>query len=167
MKKVAASCLDAIVTIVSLEYVFSEAYTAIKTMKAPKIIAEALVWMMQCVTDFGSIGLKIKEFAAFVKEQLASAAAPVRTNAIALLVSVRQYGHPGFDLSVLILELRNYFNDISPALQVSIDSEFSKLTPSSTAPTKVQKAVLVAVKEETSNRIDLSTVISAELVIVG
>ena len=95
IKKAATACLESIISCVSLQVVISESFAPIKAMKAPKTIAESLLWISQSVRDFGVVGLKIKEIVLFVKDFLSNAAAAVRSNSIAVLVSIRQFGHPG------------------------------------------------------------------------
>ncbi|KAJ2997979.1 Microtubule-associated protein, microtubule dynamics during spindle orientation [Globomyces sp. JEL0801] len=129
IKKVASNCLDEIATRTSVEFVFSNAYDAIKTQKSPKIIGDSLLWMNQTLKDFGTNGLNIKEFIKFIKENLTSSAAAVRSNSISLLVTCRQFAGP---------DIRALLNDVNPSVLSTIDVEMEKVVGlSPPAPTKM------------------------------
>ena len=157
VKKVAIATLDTIIATASLETVFAEAYTAIRQIKAPKIIADCLLWIAQSIKEFGIQGLRMKDLIAFVKEMLSSPSAPVRANAISVLVSIREYG---------VTDLRDKFSDLPANILSSIDGEFSKIVSTKPiAPTKIQglpPAVPVA-SVSTVDRLDLTAAVSSDL----
>jgi hypothetical protein len=95
IKKISATCLESIITSVSLQVVLSESFESIKLMKAPKTIAECLLWISQSIKNTGIAGLKIKEIVMFAKNYLSNASAAVRANSISILVAIRQYDRPG------------------------------------------------------------------------
>lgn len=59
--------------------------------KAPKVIADSLIWIDQALTEFGVSGLSLKSLIEFLKGALGNSNAAVRTNATKTLVTVKLF----------------------------------------------------------------------------
>lgn len=60
---------------------FNLAYEPLSKQKAPKVLADALTWVDQALTDFGIAGLSLRGLIEFLKTALKNSNAAVRTNA--------------------------------------------------------------------------------------
>lgn len=94
LKKAAGDCLTAYAEALSLQFVLSQSYDPLKKLKAPKALADSLVWINQQLEDFGIAGLAIRELIEFLKFALGSANAAVRTNAVSVLGILRRFIGP-------------------------------------------------------------------------
>ncbi|KAJ3270590.1 Cytoskeleton associated protein 5 [Terramyces sp. JEL0728] len=132
IKKVAANCLDEISTKISLNAVLDEAYPAIRQMKAPKIIADTLLWINQSIKEFGVAGLSVKRLVGLCKEMLNSPAAPVKAQAINILATLRQFAGPS---------IRDMLAELPANVLSNIDAEFGKVEKlAPPVPTRTQEA---------------------------
>ncbi|KAJ3318505.1 Cytoskeleton associated protein 5 [Boothiomyces sp. JEL0866] len=138
IKKVAANCLDEISTKISLNAVLEESYPTIKQIKAPKIIADTLLWINQSIKEFGIGGINVKAVTALCKEMLSSPSAPVKTQAVNILATLRQFVGPCKTL--LILAVRDLLVDLPANILSNIDTEFQKVEKlAAPVPTRVQE----------------------------
>lgn len=63
--------------------------------KAPKILADNLLWIHGAIMEFGIGGLQVRELIEFLKVTLGSSNASVRTNAVTVLGALRVFVGPG------------------------------------------------------------------------
>lgn len=75
----------------SLQFVLSQAYEPMAKQKAPKALADSLVWVDRAIREFGIGGLAVRELIEFLKVGLKSTNAAVRTNATKALVTLKLY----------------------------------------------------------------------------
>lgn len=110
LKKPASECLVAIAEKISLQFVFSQAYSVLKKAKSPKVLADSLLWIHSCLMDFGISGLQIRDLIDLLKFGLTNTNASVRTSAVTVLGALRQYIGPGMysQTSRLVLFLTFY-----------------------------------------------------------
>ncbi|KAG0267963.1 Microtubule-associated protein, microtubule dynamics during spindle orientation [Actinomortierella ambigua] len=128
LKKPAGECLTAYAEALSLSFVLSQSYDPLKKLKAPKALADSLVWVNQQLEDFGIAGMQVRELIDFLKFALGSANAAVRTNAISCLGMLRRFIGPS---------IRSFVEDCNSSLLSSIDAEFAKVADM--APPQVTK----------------------------
>ncbi|KAL8281038.1 hypothetical protein RQP46_006717 [Phenoliferia psychrophenolica] len=120
----------------SLQFVLSQAYEPMAKQKAPKALADSLVWVDRAIRDFGIGGLSVRELIEFLKVGLKSTNAAVRTNATKALVTLKLY--VGADITT-------FLQDLNPALLTTIESEFDKVASKSPPdPTRVAADAAVA-----------------------
>ncbi|KAJ3254119.1 Microtubule-associated protein, microtubule dynamics during spindle orientation [Boothiomyces macroporosus] len=147
IKKLAGNCLDEISAKISLNAVLDEAYPTIKQMKAPKIIADTLLWINQSIKEFGTAGLSVKNLVGLCKEMLNSPSAPVKTQALGILATLRQFVGP---------TIRDLLVDLPPNVLSNIDAEFQKVEKlAAPVPTRVQETKPL-VKEVLVTKSDLN-----------
>ncbi|KAF9948601.1 Microtubule-associated protein, microtubule dynamics during spindle orientation [Mortierella alpina] len=131
LKKAAGDCLTAYAETLSLPFVLSQSYDPLKKLKAPKALADSLLWIHQQLEDFGIAGLQVRELIDFLKFALGSANAAVRTNAVSVLGVLRRFIGPG---------IRSFVEDCNSALLATIDTEFAKVADME--PPQVSKGVV-------------------------
>lgn len=59
--------------------------------KAPKVVADSLVWVEQALVEFGIAGLSLRSLIEFLKNALKNSNAAVRTSATKALVTVKLF----------------------------------------------------------------------------
>ncbi|KAF9584426.1 Microtubule-associated protein, microtubule dynamics during spindle orientation [Lunasporangiospora selenospora] len=118
LKKAAGDCLATYAETISLQFVLSQSYDPLKKLKAPKALADSLVWINQQLEDFGITGVQVRELIEFLKVALGSANAAVRTNAVTVLGTLRRFIGPS---------IRTFVEDCNSALLSAIDAEFAKV----------------------------------------
>ncbi|EEB88702.1 hypothetical protein MPER_13310, partial [Moniliophthora perniciosa FA553] len=59
--------------------------------KAPKVLADAIIWVNSALTEFGIAGLSLRSLIDFLKTGLQNSNAAVRTNATKALVTVKLF----------------------------------------------------------------------------
>ncbi|KAF9574261.1 Microtubule-associated protein, microtubule dynamics during spindle orientation [Mortierella alpina] len=131
LKKAAGDCLTVYAETLSLPFVLSQSYDPLKKLKAPKALADSLLWIHQQLEDFGITGLQVRELIDFLKFALGSANAAVRTNAVSVLGVLRRFIGPG---------IRSFVEDCNSALLATIDAEFAKVADME--PPQVSKGVV-------------------------
>lgn len=67
------------------------AYEPLSKQKAPKVLADAVIWMNSALTDFGIAGLSLRGLIEFLKSALQNSNAAVRTSATKTLVTVKLF----------------------------------------------------------------------------
>lgn len=87
-------------------------------MKAPKTLADALVWVNAALTDFGIAGLPLRPLVESLKNALKNSNAAVRSSATGTLVTLRLFAGAG---------IRDLLEDLNPQLQNTIQTEFDKV----------------------------------------
>ncbi|KAG0201552.1 Microtubule-associated protein, microtubule dynamics during spindle orientation [Mortierella sp. GBA30] len=137
LKKAAGDCLTVYAETLSLQFVLGQSYDPLKKLKAPKALADSLLWMNQQLEDFGIAGLQVRELIDFLKFALGSANAAVRTNAISVLGILRRFIGPS---------IRSFVEDCNSALLAAVDTEFAKVADME--PPQVSKG---AVEESTGS----------------
>ena len=67
------------------------AYDPMSKQKAPKVVADSLVWVEQALVEFGIAGLSLRSLIEFLKNALKNSNAAVRTSATKALVTVKLF----------------------------------------------------------------------------
>ena len=75
-------------------YVFLLAYEPLSKQKAPKVLADSILWIDSALTDFGVAGVSLRGLIDFLKAALGNSNAAVRTNATKTLVKVKLFVGP-------------------------------------------------------------------------
>lgn len=69
----------------------SQGYEPLAKQKAPKVLADAVVWINTAITEFGIAGLTLRSLIDFLKTALGNSNAQVRTSATKTLVTVKMF----------------------------------------------------------------------------
>ncbi|KAI8601375.1 armadillo-type protein, partial [Dissophora ornata] len=157
LKKAAGECLTAYAEALSLQFVLSQSYDPLKKLKAPKALADSLLWINQQLEDFGIGGLQVREMIEFLKVALGSANAAVRTNAVSVLGTLRRFIGPG---------IRSFVEDCNTALLAAIDTEFAKvadLEPPQVTKGAVEDSAGGAAVEELFPKVDIGNQFTSAL----
>ncbi|KAG0305228.1 Microtubule-associated protein, microtubule dynamics during spindle orientation [Dissophora globulifera] len=150
LKKAAGECLTSYAEALSLQFVLSQSYDPLKKLKAPKALADSLIWINQQLEDFGIGGLQVREMIEFLKFALGSANAAVRTNAVTVLGTLRRFIGPG---------IRSFVEDCNSSLLATIDAEFAKVAdmePPQATKAAAEEASGSAAVEELFPKVDIS-----------
>ncbi|EIW85215.1 microtubule associated protein [Coniophora puteana RWD-64-598 SS2] len=118
LKKPAGDTLIVFAEKTSLQFVLNQAYEPLGKQKAPKVLADSLVWVDNAVVEFGVAGVSLRGLIEFLKNALKNANAAVRTNATKTLVTVKLYAGAG---------IKDLLEDLNPQLLATIQSEFDKV----------------------------------------
>ncbi|THH06772.1 hypothetical protein EW145_g3859 [Phellinidium pouzarii] len=94
------------------------AYETLGKQKAPKVLADSLVWFEGALTEFGVAGVSLRSLIGFLGTALSNSNAAVRTNATKTLVTIKLFVGPG---------IKDLLGDINPQLLATIQSEFDKV----------------------------------------
>ncbi|KAJ9059676.1 hypothetical protein DSO57_1038958 [Entomophthora muscae] len=166
LKKPASEALDAISERLSLRFVLSQSCPVIAAQKSPKVLGDSLLWLKQCLNDFGISGIAVRPLVDFTLGPLASSNVTVRTNAVKLLAELRMYVGP---------EIRVFVQDVNPQLLAMIDAEFAKVgdrsppTPTKGKPANQDNAAaeepqdVQDMQDELFPRVDISSQINSAL----
>jgi cytoskeleton-associated protein 5 len=71
------------------------AYDPLNKQKAPKMLADSIVWINSALVDFGISGLALRALIEFLKQALKNSNAAVRSSATAALVTLRLFAGTG------------------------------------------------------------------------
>lgn len=123
LKKSAGDALTVFAEKASLQFVLNQIYEPLGKQKAPKVLADSLVWIDTAISEFGIAGLVLRTLIEFLKNALKNSNAAVRTSATKTLVTLKLFAGAG---------IKSFLEDINPQLLGTIQSEFDKVegTPS-------------------------------------
>ncbi|KAI6039042.1 microtubule associated protein [Pisolithus marmoratus] len=135
LKRPAGDALTVFAEKTSLQFVLSQIYEPLGKQKAPKVLADSLVWIDTAISEFGIAGLSLRTLIEFLKTALKNSNVTVRTSATKTLVTVK--------LLLVQVGIKSFLEDINPQLLATILSEFDKVegTP---APNPTRTSVDVA-----------------------
>ncbi|KAG6854306.1 hypothetical protein C0991_008201 [Blastosporella zonata] len=135
LKKPAGDTLLVFAEKTSLQFVLNQAYEPLSKQKAPKVLADSIIWMNTALTEFGIGGLALRSLIDFLKTALQNSNAAVRTSATKTLVTVKLYAGsseylcramPGFVFIFQNEGIKDFLEDLNPQLLNTITSEFDK-----------------------------------------
>ena len=69
----------------------SLAYEPLSKQKAPKVLADSLIWVNTALVDFGIAGLSLRALIEFLKSSLQNSNSTVRTSATKTLVTLKLF----------------------------------------------------------------------------
>lgn len=118
LKKPAGDALTIFAEKTSLQFVLNQAYEPLSKQKAPKVLADALIWINTAVTEFGLAGLLLRGLIDFLKTALQNSNASVRSNATKALVTVRLCAGSS---------IKDLIQDLNTQLLNTIMTEFGKV----------------------------------------
>ncbi|MCO5585355.1 hypothetical protein L7F22_039288 [Adiantum nelumboides] len=101
----------------SIGFVISQALTPLSNLKAPKAIADSLMWVNQALLDFGTANIDVRGLVDHLLSCLKSANAAVRTNATTCIGTLSRFLGPA---------LTNLLGDINPQLRSTVEAEIEK-----------------------------------------
>ncbi|KAJ3300457.1 Microtubule-associated protein, microtubule dynamics during spindle orientation [Borealophlyctis nickersoniae] len=159
VKRSAGDCMTTIAESLSLNFVLNQAYEPIKKQKAPKVIADCLMWIQQNLLEFGTAGVGVRDLIDFVKVALANTNPAVRNNAVTVLGAIRMFTGP---------EIRSFVQDLNPQLLAIIDAEFEKAAakgaPQPSRVSQVEVADAGHPTEDLFPRVDIGAQISSKII---
>ncbi|PWN35981.1 ARM repeat-containing protein [Meira miltonrushii] len=129
----------------SIGFVISQALTPLSNLKAPKAIADSLLWVNQALLDFGTANIDVRGLVDHLLNCLKSANAAVRTNATTCIGTLSRFLGPA---------LTNLLGDINPQLRSTVEAEIEKAskepapTPTRTCEETRPKAVAAGAADE-------------------
>lgn len=103
----------------SFGFVLMQALTPLGNIKAPKAIADSLLWVNEAILAFGTSGVDVKSVIEYLVACLKSANAGVRTNATIVIGTLARF---------LGSALTTFLGDLNPQLRTSIEAEIDKAT---------------------------------------
>ncbi|CCL99138.1 uncharacterized protein FIBRA_01153 [Fibroporia radiculosa] len=118
LKKPAGEVLLMFAEKTSLQFVLGHAYDPLLKQKAPKVLADAVTWLDQALTEFGIAGLSLRSLIEFLKGALRNSNAAVRTSATRTLVTVKLFAGSS---------IKDLLEDLNPQLLNTIYTEFDKV----------------------------------------
>ncbi|TCD69723.1 stu2 protein [Steccherinum ochraceum] len=118
LKKPAGETLLLFAEKTSLQFVLGHAYDPLGKQKAPKVLADALTWIEQALSEFGIAGLSLRALIEFLKNALKNSNAAVRTSATKTLVTVKLFAGSS---------VKDLIEDLNPQLLNTILGEFDKV----------------------------------------
>lgn len=132
----------------SLGFVLAQAITPLGNIKAPKAIADSLLWINQAILDFGSSGLDVRSLVDHLLSCLKSANAGVRTNATLVIGTLARFLGPA---------LSTFLSDLNTQLRSTVEAEIEKATQQS-APTPTRFSNESKPKASESSSVSVSSV---------
>ncbi|TPX57138.1 hypothetical protein PhCBS80983_g04029 [Powellomyces hirtus] len=156
VKKSAGDCLTTISEKLSFQFVLAQAYDTISKQKAPKVLADSLMWIQMTLLEFGTAGLQVRDLIEFLKGVLGNTNAAVRTNAVTVLGTIRMFMGP---------DVRRFVEDLNPQLLALIDTEFEKAAAKAPPPIiKQAPEGTTAELEDLFPRVDILTELKGETI---
>ncbi|RCH84599.1 stu2 protein, partial [Rhizopus stolonifer] len=143
LKKPASDCLVVLVERTSFDFLLSQTYPLLRSVKSPKVLSDALLWIHGRLMDFGVEGVQINDLVDSVKFALGNTNVTVRTNAVTVMGALRQFIGPN---------AISYVKDVSPALLATIEKEFDKVSKL-TKPQPIKKVDMMDIDTEFSDPI--------------
>ena len=119
VKTTASDCLMDVGERTGLSYLIAQAYGPLKALKSPKSIQDGLIWMDSALKSFGTDGIEVKGLVEYLKYALSNTNQGVRTAAVTALGTLRLFKGQG---------VKSYFQDCSPALLTTIETEFERIS---------------------------------------
>ncbi|KAI3709297.1 hypothetical protein L2E82_39057 [Cichorium intybus] len=132
----AMKCLTTFSEVVGPCFVFERMLKMMKNHKNPKVVSEALLWMVSAVEDFGVTHLKLKDIIDFCKDT--GLQSPATKNAtVKLIGALHKFVGP---------DIKAFFSDVKPALLNAVEAECQKnpFEGAAAAPKKTVRASDVA-----------------------
>jgi len=119
LKGPAADTLTVYAEKTSFGFVLMQALTPLGNIKAPKAIADSLLWVNESILAFGTSGVDVKSVIEYLLTCLKSANAGVRTNATTVIGTLARF---------LGTALTTFLGDLNPQLRSTIEGEIDKAT---------------------------------------
>jgi cytoskeleton-associated protein 5 len=119
IKKTGIECLSVFCEVLGPQTIFGLIYKVCVNHKNPKVISEALLFMASALVDFGLNTVELKPLVDCVKQTLENPNPLVKQSAVLLLAEMFKYMGAG---------LREQLKDVKPALLITIEQEFEKLS---------------------------------------
>lgn len=132
-------------------YLFYLVLEPLKKQKAPKVLADALLYIQKSLLEFGVTGVSIRELIDFVKICLQNNNQTVRNNGVSLLGTIRIFAGPGNFLFIFLCVhflkgIRSFVADLNSSLLATIDTEFEAVT-SKVAPEPLKESKMLSSKK--------------------
>ncbi|CAO1622080.1 unnamed protein product [Sympodiomycopsis kandeliae] len=117
LKTPASETLGAYSEATSFGFVLRQALGPLAALKAPKAIADSLLWIDSSIQEFGIQGVDVRSLVDHLLTCLKSANAAVRNNATTVVGTLARY---------LGSSLTNFLGDLNPQLRTTIEGEIGK-----------------------------------------
>ena len=119
IKKTGVECLSVFCEVLGPQTVFGLLYKICVNHKTPKVISEGCLFMTSALIDFGLNTVELKPLIDCIKQVLENPNPVVKQSAVLLLAEMFKY---------MGAALRDQLKDVKPALLVTIEQEFEKLS---------------------------------------
>lgn len=119
LKGPAGDTLAAYAERTSFPFVLKQSLGPLASLKAPKAIADSLLWIDSALLDFGVQGVEVKGLVEHLLSCLKSANAAVRNNATTVMGTLSRFLGPS---------LNTFLGDLNPQLRSTIEGEIQKAT---------------------------------------
>lgn len=106
----------------SFGFVLAQALSPLASLKAPKAIADSLLWVDQSLLDFGTTGVDMRGLIDHLITCLKSANAGVRTNATKVIGTISRFIGPA---------INTFLGDLNSQLKTSVEAEIDKASSQS------------------------------------
>ncbi|EST07076.1 CLASP N-terminal domain protein [Kalmanozyma brasiliensis GHG001] len=101
----------------SFGFLLAQALGPLGALKAPKAIADSILWVDQTLLEFGTAGVDVRSLIDYLVNCLKSANAAVRTNATKAIGTLARF---------LGTALNSFVADLNPQLRTTIEAEIEK-----------------------------------------
>ena len=101
----------------SFGFLLAQALGPLGSLKAPKAIADSILWVDQSLLEFGTAGVDVRSLIDYLVTCLKSANAAVRTNATKAIGTLARF---------LGTALNSFVADLNPQLRTTIEAEIEK-----------------------------------------
>ncbi|TKY86566.1 hypothetical protein EX895_004715 [Sporisorium graminicola] len=101
----------------SFGFLLAQALGPLGSLKAPKAIADSILWVDQTLLEFGTTGVDVRSLIDYLVTCLKSANAAVRTNATKAIGTLARF---------LGTALNSFVADLNPQLRTTIEAEIEK-----------------------------------------
>ncbi|SNX84562.1 related to STU2 - Microtubule-associated protein (MAP) of the XMAP215/Dis1 family [Melanopsichium pennsylvanicum] len=101
----------------SFGFLLAQALAPLGSLKAPKAIADSILWVNQTLLEFGTAGVDVRSLINYLVTCLKSANAAVRTNATKAIGTLARF---------LGTALNAFVADLNPQLRTTIEAEIEK-----------------------------------------
>ncbi|KAJ9476251.1 Protein STU2 [Pseudozyma hubeiensis] len=101
----------------SFGFLLAQALGPLGSLKAPKAIADSILWVDQTLLEFGTAGIDVRSLIDYLVTCLKSANAAVRTNATKAIGTLARF---------LGTALNSFVADLNPQLRTTIEAEIEK-----------------------------------------
>lgn len=103
----------------SFGFLLNQALGPLASLKAPKAIADSLLWVNQALLDFGTAGVDVRGIVNHLLTCLKSANAGVRTNATTTIGTLARFIGPA---------LSSFLGDLNPQLRATVEGAIESAT---------------------------------------
>ena len=166
LKKAAAAALNSIVCATSFQFVLSQLYPSINSLKNPKALCELFLWIKDSIIENGVKDLDMKSLVDSLKKGFSNSTQAVRSAAVSAFGILNSLSKKGTANSVKIKDLLALVDDSSPQIiqMLMIECETAKHSTSFKAIKDEKQTKSQSAEIEDLECQDISSNITTELI---